>query len=171
MRRGALLLEAMLALTIFVAAGMTILSMVNQSADAIMASRQKQKAADLARSAMAMLEAGIESPTALNGPVPAWRDDEEAAGAFEDSPPPPTGWELSIKTEAWPQGDLTMVEVTALKRNPTGDQTGPSFTLRQLVRFSPEERKGIGNTDAIEGEGNRGQPPAKPILKPGGKKK
>ena len=62
-RRGALLLEVVLALALFVTAGIAILSMVGQSVGSLKSAREKLHAADLARSAMAKIEAGRSTIT------------------------------------------------------------------------------------------------------------
>ncbi|MBC7771966.1 MAG: hypothetical protein H7210_05690, partial [Pyrinomonadaceae bacterium] len=57
-RRGTMLLEVMLALALFIGAGAAVLSIVGQSVGSLKATRERQHAVDLARSAMAELEAG-----------------------------------------------------------------------------------------------------------------
>src|SRR5437762_4748194 len=54
-------------------------SLVDRAVEGMQRSRLSEKAADLARSAMAKMEAGIETAGTLNGPVRAWMADEGGA--------------------------------------------------------------------------------------------
>lgn len=155
-RRGGLLLEVMLAVAIFIAAALTILGAVSNAAESFEASRLRQRATDLARSAIAKIEAGIETAETLNGPVPEWRDEEASATEFEDELPPPSGWELAIMTTPFGAGELTMVEVTATKRLELSGRTVASATLRQLVRLSAAAPDRVGEVDDVTREAVRG---------------
>lgn len=169
-RRGALLMEVMLALTIFIGGALAILAAMGQAGSSLASVRIKQQAMDLARSAMSRIEAGIESAETLNGPVPEWHDEEVGAGEFEDAPPAPTGWELSIKTTPFGTGELTMVEVTAVRRiEGRADPLG-SVTLRQLVRLTPQAEDRVGELDEIGREAERAaeQPSRAPVRRRGG---
>ncbi|MBX3402081.1 MAG: hypothetical protein KF699_01585 [Phycisphaeraceae bacterium] len=156
-RRGALLMEMMLALAVFVGAALAILSAMGQSAASLAAAKERQRAMDLARSALSRIEAGIETAETLNGPVPEWQD-EDSTAEFEDAPPAPTGWELSIRTTpfggagrggAIAGGGLTLVEVTALRRDPGRAAPAVTVTLRQLVRLGAEAEDRVGDLDDI----------------------
>lgn len=155
-RRGGLLLEVMVALAIFIAAALTILGAVGDASESLESSRLKQRATDLARSAIAKIEAGIETAETLNGPVPEWRDEEASSAAFEDELPPPSGWELAVVTTPFGAGDLTMVEVTAVKRLEGSGRTVASATLRQLVRLSAAVPDQVGAVDEVTREAARG---------------
>lgn len=154
-RRGALLLEALVALAIFVAAGLAILSVMRQGSSDARAWRERMHALDLARSALSQIEAGIATSEQLNGPVPAWEDEEETTGAaFEDFAPAPSGWRLEVRTEPGGVGGATLVTVRAYRDrlNTTGNSltnqtSGAGVTLRQLIH-------GIGgaNTSASAGD-------------------
>ena len=144
-RRAGVLLEVMLALALLVAAGIVILSTLDRSAAGLKAARDQLYAADLARSAMAKIEAGIENAQSLNGPVPAWSEptdtlgSNDTAGEFEDDLPPPSGWELDIKTEPSVHEGLTLVTVNAVRRSPgPGQREVASYTLCQLVRLGAD---------------------------------
>ncbi|MCC6425775.1 MAG: hypothetical protein IT435_03035 [Phycisphaerales bacterium] len=133
-RRGALLLEVLLALAVFVGAGLAILTVLERSSDAMARVRDRRQACDLATSALARIEAGIDTPETLDGPVPAWEDlsDGSIIGAGGDA-----RWELDIRTEVSQFEGLTKVTVEAIKRGP-GDPDGAprdSFILSQLVRI------------------------------------
>ena len=154
-RRGVMLMEVVLALALVVVVGMTVLSAVSQSTGALREAREKQVAVDLARSAMAKLEAGIETTTSLSGPVKAWTEDMNLAEVPEEGDE--TGWELVVEAEPASFDGLTYVTVTARR---AGDEAGraSSFTLRQLVRLAQREEDGIGAKDnvTIEAEKARG---------------
>jgi hypothetical protein len=83
LRRGALLLEAMFALAIFVMAGSAVLALVGGARQSMERVALDRRAADLARSAMAKIEAGIESAQSLNGPVKPWSADPEGEIVFQ----------------------------------------------------------------------------------------
>ena len=155
-RRAGLLLEVLLALTIFIGAALTILAAVGSASDSLDASRLRQRAMDLARSAIAKIEAGIETAQTLNGPVPEWRDEEAASEAAVDELPAPSGWELSIVTTPFGSGELTMIEVTASRTTERSGAILASATLRQLVRLSQAERDQVGETDSVSREAARG---------------
>ena len=80
--RGAVLLEIVLALGLFVAVSMTLLGVVSSAIESLSRSRDTLLAADHARNALAMIEAGIARPETLNGPVAPWDggEDDESLG-------------------------------------------------------------------------------------------
>lgn len=148
--RGALLLEVLLALALFVTAGMAILSMVGQSVGSLRAARDEQHAADLARSAMAKIEAGIETAEVLNGPVPAWREETDADA--DGNAGKATEWELSVQTAPSNYPGLTLVTVIARK----SAGAGTSYTLKQLVRALAKAEDEAGGMDDVAAEAARG---------------
>jgi type II secretory pathway pseudopilin PulG len=150
-----LLLEVMLALAIFVMAGTAILALVGRSVAGMERARLAQRAADLARSAMAKIEAGLETPQTLNGPVRAWEPEGEIrGGGVVDSLPADSGWELKIDTEPSQFAGLTRVTVRALKQSAGAERA--SYTLRQLVRLGGKGEDRAGGTDALAEEAKRG---------------
>lgn len=157
-RRGALLLELVLALAIFVVAGSAILMLVDRTLTGTMRLRQQERAADLARSAMARIEAGIDTPMTLNGPVPPWRDEEtpDVGGGLASSAAPETGWELRIDTEPSQFRGLTRVTVTAQRRREGQEQPDASYTLHQLVRLSPQAEDRAGEEGDLSEAAKRG---------------
>ncbi len=131
--RGAILLEAMLALAIFIMAALAVLAIVDRAMSSLHAVRSTERAALLARSAMAQIEAGVYLPQALNGPVGATTADEEGAGIARGG----EGWELEVDTEPSSVRGLTLVHVTAIRRTPGSEErVAASYTLSQLVRLS-----------------------------------
>lgn len=140
-RRGTLLLEVMLALTLFVAAALMILAILGRSLDALSEARARQTACDLARSAMSRIEAGIASPESLNGPARLFDGPLNAPG---DDAPTESEWELVVETEPSLFEGLTLVTVTARRAaeggapdggEPEGAADRSAYTLRQLVRL------------------------------------
>jgi hypothetical protein len=162
-RRGLLLMEALLALAIFVMIGIAILSMVHGAGTTVARSRDAARAADLARSAMAMLEAGMATPRTLSGPVRSWaeaqeRADEFAFGLGNEVGPGGSPWELEIETSPSEFTGLTRVTVRALRRvSANSEQLAASYTLRQLVRLNAAAEDEAGEEDPLMDAARRGQ--------------
>jgi hypothetical protein len=159
---GSVMLEVLIALGVFIGAAITIASLVGQTMSDLRSVKDTERAADLARSAMALIEAGAATPATLNGPVGAGGlvaavSVEGTGAAFDDAPPAPTGWELEIQTEASPFEGLTKVAVTAVRvGNGGGAGGGASYTLRQLVRLGGKGEETVGAEDRISEEARRG---------------
>lgn len=160
--RGVLLLEVMLALAIFVMAGIAILVMVEGTTSSIARSRDSARAADLARSTMARLEAGIGTVRTLHGPVRSWseaadREDEFAVGFGDDVRGNQSPWEVEIETAPSQFEGLTSVSVHAFKRaSRNSDQLIASYTLRQLVRLGAAADDEVGQEDSLLEQAQRG---------------
>jgi type II secretory pathway pseudopilin PulG len=155
-RRGGVLFEVIIAISLFVMAAITMLGAMSRAAAAVQRTRDEERAADLARSAIAMMEAGLASPESLNGPVsPA----KAALGlaASEDALDSGSGamtmaaseWELEIQTEQTEWDGLTRVSVRAIKRATGGTGERASYTLHQLVRLSEQAQDRAGEMDGI----------------------
>jgi type II secretory pathway pseudopilin PulG len=153
-RRGAMLLEMMLALAIFVMAGTAILTLVDGSVRSLERARLHAQAADLARTAMAKIEAGIATPRSLHGPARSWLEEAAERGeAPEDLSAPrqgPTGWELRIESDPSQFAGLTRVTITAAKLD-ASEAPLVSYTLRQLVRLGGREEDRAGEIDELLG--------------------
>lgn len=153
--RGGVLVEAIFALAIFVGAALTILSSMSQAVAAFKRARDAEQAADLARSALAMLEAGLATPETLSGPIDPARvahglaaeHDELGTEAGFDAPE----WELIVDTEGG--GGLTLVTVTARRLGARSDVVEASYTVRQFVPLGPREADMAGEPDALETAG------------------
>lgn len=149
-RRGSMLLEVMLALALFIGAAAAVLSIVGQAVGSLKATRERQHAVDLARSAMAELEAGIRSAETLSGPVMRWQEDgEEAGGEGRES-----GWELNVETQPTSFDGLSLVTVKAFRTGSDPDGSG-AFALRQLVRLFARDQEGVGEKDDITREAEK----------------
>lgn len=155
---GALLLETMVALAIFVAGGLAVMAMVNRATASMALARDHRGAADQARSAMAKIEAGIATPQTLNGPVAPWDPGEdtgeesgtEIGSGFSDAPPEASGWELEILTEPSAFEGLTLVSVKAMRRaGEASERVRAAYTLRQLVRLGGGGSETAGDQDPM----------------------
>jgi hypothetical protein len=156
---GAVLLETVIAVAMLLMAAITILGAVNQGMVVMERSRLALRAADLARSAMAEIEAGIATPETLNGPVraeaaPTATDGDEPPRELSDSLPPETGWELEIGVSPAPFTGLSKVTIQALKRR--GEAIEASYTLHQLVRLTAEVDDRAGEAGDLSRESERG---------------
>lgn len=115
-RRGSILLEILLAIVLFAGAAAVTIACLNSSLSATRQAAVRLRAADLARTAISEIEAGIE---------------EESRVATRD----PDGLVVDLKTTRSAFPGLTLCEVTI--RGP-GEDGGERvlFELRQLVRTS-----------------------------------
>lgn len=143
-RRGALLLECLLAVAVLAAFGIAIWGVVGRSQDAAQRTRWEAIASDLARSAMARIESGVARPESLQGP--AYRNLESSDGRSGSAGPPDAElWELDIHTEASEFEHLTHVAVRAFrKRGEQSKDEAVSYTLHQLIRLDQREVAGGG---------------------------
>lgn len=110
--RGALLLELLISLAIFVAASLTVLSMVRQTVADARAIDDRLHARDLAYSSAARLIAGVSTVERESGPAPEWRAEMEGE-IVEDLPPEESEWEISIESSRAGFGDLSLLRITA----------------------------------------------------------
>ncbi len=154
--RGAMLLEVVVALAIFVVAALAVLTAVQRAAAAVVLARDQTHAMDLAASAMAKIEAGIARPETLNGPVPAWDERElgegsaidagEGLGPSDFSREPParvSGWELEVRTRGSSFDGLAAVTIVARRRRGGGSESvSASFSVTQFVRLSSRAADG-----------------------------
>jgi len=156
--RAALLLEVLVSLAILVTLSMAISAVVRDSSERLSLSSERVVAEDMARSALAQIEAGIATPESLNGPVPAW-DPAGAALELGDEIGPrssdeielgsgsaePSGWVLQIDTQPSPYDGLTLVSVRAERE----ETPGLNATIHQLIRFRDAGPEGVGELDEI----------------------
>lgn len=120
-RPGVVLLECIIALAIFVAVGLSLLSMSNLAADAATRTQRQALARDVARGAMSQIESRMASPETLSG------EQRDSAGN-------PTGYRLEVHTEPSQFQGLALVEVTASRSSVVNDPD--AFTLRSLVNLA-----------------------------------
>lgn len=179
MRRGAMLLEVMVALAILLMASMTLAAIVMQSVAAMSDASKTMQACDLARSVMAQIEAGMLDPTAVNGPVVRWDASmllppegaatevglEEAADVRGDvSAEVPVAqtslsspeWSVRVETEPTQYAGLFLVTVTATQSTPGAELVTASYTLRQVVRLGLAPEDVAGEEDELMDAARRG---------------
>jgi hypothetical protein len=128
---------------------MAVLAMVDHAVDSVAITRDAEQAADVARTAMARIEAGLATPETLNGPLKSW---EEGA--------PSGSWSLEVQTEPSQFEGLTKVSVRAFKQAAAGsDQELASYTLHQLVRLTEKDdnpgAEPVAPTNPAGGRGRR----------------
>jgi type II secretory pathway pseudopilin PulG len=133
-RPAAILLEATLAIAIFVMAAAAILSALGQATTTFTRAREQELLADLARSALSQIESGAARAETLDGPVAAWpallSAESQAAGNS-----PASGrsrYELKIQTAPTETTGVIMVTVEALKLDDRNEKSD-SFVLHQAV--------------------------------------
>lgn len=176
MRRGAMLLEVMVALAILLMASMTLGAIVMQSVTAMDRARKTMQACDLARSTMSQIEAGLVDPTAVNGPVIRWdssmllipEDAFDGTGGEEPIEPLAgipadrsmgggSDWFVEVDTEATEFAGLYLVTVKAsLGSAQSLDVVEASYTLRQVVRLGSEPEDVAGEEDELMDAARRG---------------
>lgn len=120
-RRGSILLEALLAIVLFVAAAIFTLATLRSALDATQRNALRTRAADAARTAIASLEAGLVTDSELVRERNARRED---------------GLLVEVKTSPSAHPDLTLVEVI-VREDAIDDRI--LFELRQLIRM-PDRR-------------------------------
>ena len=126
-RRGLLLLELVFALAIFVTVGTLIMSSIRQALLSTQNAQDLLRAEDFAASALALIEAGVETPENLVGPLPEW---DPEFGYFDGALSGAIAMGFTGVTETW------VIEV----------ETGPSGVLgftSIVVTVSREDRPGV----------------------------
>lgn len=101
--RAGILLEVMLALAILVMSSIVLLGVAQQADAGLLRAQEEQRAMDLARSALALIEAGVQDAQALSGPVPEFSADavaERRDGADAGGPEPRGGADASLSGDA-----------------------------------------------------------------------
>lgn len=177
-RRGGVLLEVVIALGLFVAAGVFALGSMRSAASAMTRSAREAIAMDLARSKLAELEAGVitlaelrEREGVLDTVGSMSFDDEEAGTTWRGRE-----WIVEIETERTEFAGLTLVELTVREADAGfgggmgsagaggaegmagwGDEYAVSpdepieVTVRQLIRLREDEADEFEEDDLLEG--------------------
>lgn len=141
-RRGALLLEILIALAIFVAAATLVLTSLRTVSTRLILSREQQQGLDLALSKLAELEAGLVTVETLDGAEfeTALAGSEDDAAQFDENDFGPKQWRLEVSSERSRFTDLSIVTVRVFNQRPFGGSDDGSddveiCALRQLVRL------------------------------------
>lgn len=137
-RRGAILLELLLAVVLFAMAGLAIHGALDRALDRSTATVERMHASDLGWSAIALIEMGIAQPESLDGPIeessPLWFGPDPGASVEVEQAGPWTGWELRIDTEPTPFRGHVLVSIGVVRR--AGQDERLWYTARQMVRMS-----------------------------------
>lgn len=117
-RPGSILLEVLLSLALFVSGAMAIGAAVRRATDAVGLARDRAEAADLAWNAMALIESGVSTPSAVNDTAPAREDP----------------WTVRVDTSPTEFDGLTRVEVSTWRAR-QGSAAGqrPVYTATRLL--------------------------------------
>ncbi len=160
-RRGAILLEVMLAIGLFVGAAAFCLGVSRSMFAALERADHRRLAIDLARSKLAELEAGLITVQDLRGEwsggVGSRPDDDELAGAVTGP-----SWEIDAVTTRTEYRGLSLIELTITEVPPDGgvESNLVSFTLRQLIALREPDPEAYEVDEMLEGlEGLDGDVP------------
>lgn len=156
MRRssGAILLEILISLALFVTAGSIILVSTTSMTSALVRSRDRQIAFDLAVAKMAELEAGLTTAEQLHDSLidvsllsEAGREGVDAAGSGRER------WRVVVETEPSRFTPLTNVTIRIFEaRGRRGGEDAPFAVIHQLLRLNsagPEEFETDPILDAV----------------------
>lgn len=164
-RRGAVLLEMLIAMALFVGAASMLSQMQTSIADSLERARLTMEATDLARKALAELEAGIitvpDLRTAHLRTEQSTSRQDRRIGTEDITQPSP--WQVTVRTQRTEYAGLTLVELTMTHAEDAGRETvardfAPetpanaddiSITIRQLMRL---------RRDSGDDEGNAAEP-------------
>jgi len=151
--RGAILLEVMLALGLFVGSAAFCLAVTRSLFAALDRADRRQFAVDLARSRLAELEAGMVNLQELRG---EWRG---GVGSREDdvdleARAPVRAWQIEVTTSLSEYRGLSLIELTVTEVQPgTGaaSDDGVRYTLRQLIALREQDAEDYQVDDMMEG--------------------
>jgi hypothetical protein len=136
-RRGAMLLEVMLSLALFVGAATFCIAVTRSLFSSLDQAGRRHFAADIARSKLAELEAGMTSIQDLRG---EWRGNvgsrSRDASALGQTAAP--RWQLDVRTSPSPFRGLALVELT-VSEDPAVAPDPVGFTLRQLMALREQD--------------------------------
>jgi type II secretory pathway pseudopilin PulG len=157
--RAGVLLEVLVSLALFAVAAAFALSASRSVIESVRRSRLQQRAADIARSKMTELEAGLTPLSALRGGM---RSAGTPAGPDGSGPGPDESlaagpdWELDVAVRRTEFRGLSLIELTVSEAAPSG-RIAPAhdarvrYTLRQLVRLSDIEPSAFEPDDLLRG--------------------
>lgn len=153
-RRGAILLEILISLALFVTAGSIILVSSTSMSAALVRSRDRQIAADLAATKLSELEAGLTTAERLND---SFADmaliSESAAVRFESGASQPKRWRVAVETEPSRFRSLTSVTIRIFDASGRAGREAELAVLHQLVRLSTTAPDEFESDPLLEGFG------------------
>ncbi|MHC4082971.1 MAG: type IV pilus modification PilV family protein [Planctomycetota bacterium] len=153
-RRGAMLLEVMLSVVLFVGAASFCLAATRSLFGTLERIDRRQRAIDLARSKLAELEAGQVTLGELRG---EWSGAVGSRLEDEDLEIEPRGpvWEIDVETSQSEFRGLTLVELTVSEiteeAGPDDAPGGVRFTLRQLMALRETDTEAYEADELLEG--------------------
>ncbi len=150
--RGAMLLEVMLAVGLFVGSAAVCLAVTRSLFASLQRTDRRHLAVDLARSKLAELEAGLETVQNLRG---EWsgavgsrpRDDLETLA-------PGPVWEIDVTTSLSEYRGLSLIELTVMEvsQDAGADRDDAvSFTLRRLIALREQDPEAYETDELLEG--------------------
>lgn len=163
MRRGSFLIEMIIAVALFAGAGLIVIGAMRDGVRSTLRAMERERAADHAASAFALVASGIETIDAIDGPVPEY-DDPESTEQFADLLPEASGWIIEAESDRSPYGALTRLTVTARRVDKNGQALPgfPSATIGGLVHVTRSlesdllEESDLGrDLDRIDGGGGQ----------------
>lgn len=146
-RGGAILLECVLALSIFVAAGLSIVALAQRSSDAVHGAAQTGLATDIASSVLAQVEAGILSPEAAKGGVEAWM---ESSGRWKEGSGSWGRYRVTMDVQPSSFEGLIVVNVRVFAKEASVDGS-PLIQLYQVMPLRNDQEDSIGSPDEVGG--------------------
>ncbi len=173
MRRGSVLLEVLVAIAILVGSGTAIMAAADRGERLLRTSRDHAQAADLARSVLSAMEAGLVTPqnapaAVRSGPAgAAWLSLDPDAG-LPETPSGEGRWRVEVESEPTEWAGLARVSVRVFDGRAAsrdGAAERPVYTVAQLVRLTPAGEDTAGDA-AVKGPQTR--PKAPPAGRPRG---
>ncbi len=150
--RGAMLLEIMLAVGLFVGSAAFCLAVTRSLFASLQRTDRRHLAVDLARSKLAELEAGLETVQNLRG---EWSG---AVGSrLEDdleTIAPGSVWEIDVTTSLSEYRGLSLIELTVMEvsQDAGADRDDAvSFTLRRLIALREQDPEAYETDELLEG--------------------
>lgn len=139
--RGVGLLELLIAVVIISMAGLAIITSVRTGAQRVLSARERAAAADILASAAALLDAGLASPEALDGPFDlAMLTRDGGPEPFEEDPPEGDGWALRVDTEPFGTPGLVRVTMTAVRTSEVDAGERDVLTWTHITRSAGATR-------------------------------
>lgn len=147
-RAGSVLIEVLVAVAILVGSGTAIMAAADRGERLLRTSREQARAADLARSVLAAIEAGLVTPQ--NAPqavrsglgTAAWLALDADAGLPEVAESP--AWRAEVEVEPTEHAGLARVTVKVWGAGEAQEQ--PTFVLAQVVRVLAEGEDKAGES-------------------------
>jgi hypothetical protein len=145
--RGAMLLEVTLSIALFVGAASFCIAVTRSLFASLDQAGRRHFAADIARSKLAELEAGLTSIQDLRGPWGGNVGSRDASDLQERAAP---RWQLDVRTSPSQFRGLSLVELT-VSELPEAAPDPVEFTLRQLIALREQDAEAYEADELSEG--------------------